>query len=115
MNASPAMKAALEQIEALGTRDIDLIRAASFRRQQRTKRRERVNEYMKTGKYGALLTWLSEPSPIVGGFMSTDEARRWLRKEIVRILTMRRFRGADYYGFRDNVHRLPGLRPKPVV
>lgn len=115
MNASPAMQAALAEIEAIGTREIDLIRAATFRLKQRTSRRKIVNGFMPAECYGALMRWLSEGSPYVGGFMTTAEARNWLRKEIARILKMRRLRGADYFGFRANAHRLPGLRDRLVV
>ncbi len=115
MGYSPATQAAIAEIEAIGSRDIDLIRAATFRLKQRTNRRKIVNGFMPAGCYGALMRWLSEDSPYVGGFMTTAEARNWLRKEIVRILKMRRLRGADYFGFRDNAHRLPGLRDRLIV
>lgn len=77
MNASPAMKDALQQIEALGTRQIDLIRAESRRRilrmRSRTSRRVEVNRFMAADGYWPLLRWLSGLSP--RSFLSIDEAR----------------------------------------
>lgn len=111
MNASPAMQAALAEIDALGTREIDLIRATTFRLRQRTSRRKIVNGFTPAECYGALMRWLSEDSPYVGGFMTTAEARKWLRKEIARIMGLPR----DDWKFRDNAHRLPCLRDRLLV
>lgn len=110
MNVSPAMQAALDRIEGVHN-----ARALRYLIRARTERRNLVNSFMAPECYGALMRWLSEPSPYVGGFMTTQEARKWLAKEIARIMSMRRLRGADYYGFRDNAHRLPGLRDRLIV
>lgn len=114
MNASPAMKDALQQIGALGARQIDLIRAESRRRilrmRSRTARRVEVNRFMAADGYWPLLRWLSDLSP--RSFLSIDEARTWLRKEITRI---GKLKAAGHWAYRDNFHRLPGLQDRLIV
>lgn len=101
---SPAMQAALDEIErAAGNRRLlYLIRA-------RTERRRLVFSFMQAGRYWPLLRWLAEPAP--RSFLSVDEARAWLAKEQARILGLPR----DDWKFKDNVHRLPGIRNRLVV
>lgn len=107
---SPAMQAALAEINQAHD-----ARALRYFIRARTERRKRVTSYMAPECYGSMMWWLSEVSPYVGGFMTTRDARNWLRKETNRLMTMKRLRGADYYAFRNNAHRLPGLRERLIV
>lgn len=101
---SPAMQAALD----------DIGRAHNNRRllyliRMRVERRRLVNSFMRAECYWNLLHWLAEPAP--RSFLSVDEARRWLAKEQARILGLPR----DDWKFKDNAHRLPGIRNRLVV
>ncbi len=113
----PAQQAAIDAIKAAldPASPRNVAAASAYRRRVHGERLARIAMFrdVDAGSYWRLMKWLSAEAPRT--FLSIDEARRWLRRELVRIRTMRATRGADYYGYRDNAHRLPVLRDRLVV
>lgn len=114
MPYSPAQQAAIDAIKAAldPASPRNVAAASAYRRRVHGERLARIAMFrdVDAGSYWRLMKWLSAEAP--RRFLSLHEARRWLRREIARI---RSLKDAGHWAYRDNAARLPGLRDKLTV